>query len=60
MAKVALTDGVNANQLFAWRRAFKRGELVESAGDSTALLPVVMVASPESREKEHCAVRKIP
>ena len=53
VAKVALINGVNANQVFAWRRAFKRGELVESAGNSTTLLPVVMVASPESREKEH-------
>ncbi len=53
VAKVALINGVNANQVFAWRRAFKRGELVESAGDSTALLPVVMVASPESREADH-------
>jgi transposase len=52
VAKVALINGVNANQVFAWRRAFKRGELVESAGDS-ALLPVVMVASPESREGDH-------
>src|SRR3954447_4291737 len=53
VAKVALSNGVNANQVFSWRRAFKRGELVESAGGSTALLPVVMAASPESREEEH-------
>jgi transposase len=51
VAKIALSNGVNANQVFSWRRAFKRGELVESAGDSTALLPVVMAASPESQEE---------
>ena len=53
VAKVALSHGVNANQVFSWRRAFKRGELAESTGGSTALLPVVIAASPESREEEH-------
>ena len=51
VAKIAQANGVNANQVFSWRRAFKRGELVESAG-STALLPVVMAASPESAEEQ--------
>jgi transposase len=54
VAQVALANGVNANQIFAWRRAFKRGGFVESAG-STALLPVVMVAAPESSEQEQGA-----
>lgn len=51
MEKIALANGVNANQVFSWRRAFKRGELVESAG-STALLPLVMAASPEPSGEE--------
>jgi transposase len=46
VAQVALANGVNANQVFTWRRAFKRGELVECGSDSTALLSVVMAASP--------------
>jgi transposase len=50
VAQVALANGVNANQVFTWRRAFKRGELVESAGGS-ALLPVVM-ATPEAAQQE--------
>ena len=45
VAQVALANGVNANQVFAWRRAFKRGGLVESAVDCTALLPVVMACA---------------
>jgi transposase-like protein len=37
VASVALANGVNANQVFKWRRAFQRGELVERASVSTAL-----------------------
>ena len=33
---------MNANQVFVWRRAFERGELVESAALATALLPVTV------------------
>ena len=54
VAQVALANGVNANQVFAWRRAFKRDGLLESAG-STALLPVVMAAGPEPPEEEQGA-----
>jgi transposase len=53
VAQVALANGVNANQVFSWRRAFRRGELVGSGGDSTALLPVVMLLrSRRSRNRE--------
>jgi transposase len=41
VAKVARAHGVNANQVFAWRRAFKSGEL---AAPATALLPVTVSA----------------
>ena len=46
VACVARAHGVNANQVFVWRRAFERGELVESAALATALLPV-MVSVPD-------------
>jgi transposase len=39
VAHVALAEGVNANQVFQWRRAYRSGEL--QAVGSTALLPVV-------------------
>ena len=50
VAEVARAHGVNANQVFKWRRAFDRGELREP---SVALVPVT-VGSPrdESRETE--------
>jgi len=41
VAEVARAHGVNANQVFKWRRAFERGELFEPC----ALLPV-SVATP--------------
>lgn len=38
VAEVARAHGVNANQVFKWRRAFERGQLVERC----ALLPVTL------------------
>ena len=40
VARIAQAEGVNANQVFLWRRAYRSGELLPS--DSTALLPVVI------------------
>jgi transposase len=50
VAEIARAHGVNANQVFKWRRAFERGELNEPCA---ALIPVT-VASPgdENREAE--------
>jgi transposase-like protein len=39
---------VNANQVFKWRRALKRGELNEPSAASTALLPVMLAAAGEA------------
>ena len=48
VALVARAHGVNANQVFKWRRALKRGELSESTAASTSLLPVVVAAPSEA------------
>ena len=50
VALVARAHGVNANQVFKWRRAFDRGELSEPISASAALLPVVLSggAKPET------------
>ena len=47
VAEVARAHGVNANQVFKWRRAFERGELAEPC---SALLPITVasVSEPES------------
>ena len=52
VARVARAHGVNANQVFVWRRAFERGELVESASLSTALLPVTVSVPDEVAVEE--------
>ena len=44
---MARAHGVNANQVFKWRRALKRGELNEPAAASTSLLPVTVSAPCE-------------
>ncbi|HLH35293.1 MAG TPA: transposase [Alloacidobacterium sp.] len=50
VAEVARAHGVNANQVFTWRRAFERGELSEPCA---ALIPVaVSSAEAERRESE--------
>jgi transposase len=43
VALVARAHGVNANQVFKWRRALKRGELNDGAAP-TSLLPVKVSA----------------
>lgn len=47
VAEIARAHGVNANQVFKWRRGLKKGELVEPATASTALLPVRLSAPCE-------------
>ena len=49
VAEVARAHGVNANQVFKWRRAFERGELSEPC---SALIPVTVARSEESGETE--------
>jgi transposase len=45
VAEIARTHGVNANQVFKWRRLFAKGQLSEAT--STALLPVTISADPD-------------
>jgi transposase len=52
VALVARAHGLNANQVFKWRRAFERGELVDSTVACTALLPVTVAASSEAETRE--------
>jgi transposase len=58
VALVARAHGVNANQVFAWRRAFKSGELADRAAPATALLPVTVSAPCEAGVCEPAAERQ--
>jgi transposase len=57
VALVARAHGLNANQVFKWRRAFERGQLVDSdsAAACTALLPVTVSAPSEAGIREPSA-----
>ena len=55
VALVARAHGLNANQVFKWRRAFERGELVDSTAACTALLPVTVAAPAEVEIREPSA-----
>jgi transposase len=45
VARVAQAEGVNANQVFKWRREYRDGRLVEAGESATSLLPVVVSAT---------------
>lgn len=44
VARIAQAEGVNANQVFLWRRAYRKGELLRGS----TLLPVVIEADAGS------------
>jgi transposase len=54
VAEVARKNGVNANQVYAWRRLEAAGQLGEAA-QSGALLAVRLRAEPEEPRKGHHA-----
>src|SRR6266700_2032181 len=49
VAEIARAHGVNANQVFKWRRLFERGHLSDPGARSTALLPVTISADAETK-----------
>jgi transposase len=49
VAEIARAHGVNANQLFKWRRLFERGQLGNGEGRATALLPIAICAEIEHK-----------
>ena len=48
VAEIARAHGVNANQVFKWRRLFERGQLSDGTGRARALLPVAISAAIEA------------
>jgi transposase len=52
VALVARAHGVNANQVFKWRREFERGELSEPV--SASLLPVVLAGGDKPQTSSAC------
>jgi transposase len=48
VAEVGRAHGVNANQLFKWRRQYECGQLGKAGVLSTALLPVTLSADEDA------------
>jgi transposase len=49
VAGIALANGVNANQVFRWKRQYERGELKPRGSKrATALVPVTITAEPDA------------
>ena len=45
VARVARTHGVNANQLFGWRRLYQQGRLERRVEETPGLLPVRVIGA---------------
>ncbi|HKV54533.1 MAG TPA: transposase [Candidatus Binataceae bacterium] len=56
VAKVAQAEGVNAHQVFDWRRAYLSGRLEPKGRKSAALLPVVLSPADASAVTVDAAV----
>ena len=54
VALVARAHGVNANQVFKWRRDFERGELSEPVSASASLLPVMVSGGEKLHSPSGC------
>jgi transposase len=55
VALVARAHGVNANQVFKWRREFERGELSEAVpASASSLLPVVLSGGDKPHSTSGC------
>lgn len=52
VAKVALKYGINANQVFQWRRLYRVGKLGAASSNSMKLLPVIVAEGEETPSQE--------
>jgi transposase len=52
VAQVARLHGVNANQVFAWRRQYQAGDLAAPGNEGPKLLPVIVSDPLEQVRKE--------
>jgi transposase len=62
VALVARVHGVNANQLFGWRRLYQQGRLEAEVGEPPALLPVRVIGATvtEAQRSTAAPARRTP
>jgi transposase len=46
VSRIARAHDINANQVFAWRKAFNEGRLGDTAGTDVKLIPITLATSP--------------
>jgi transposase len=54
VARIAREHGVNANQVFGWRKLYREGLLDSSADASAAMLPVTIMATDSQNSDSSC------
>jgi transposase len=54
VARIAREHGVNANQVFGWRKLYREGLLGAAADAPTAMLPVTIRAPDSPNSDESC------
>lgn len=60
VAGIALANGVNANQVFRWKRQYERGELKpRGLKRATALVPVTIAAEPEAPKLVESSIQTV-
>ena len=59
VAVVARAHGVNANQVFAWRKLYREGRL-EPEGDTNTLLPVKVSEPPRKARRRSSRDTSVP
>jgi transposase len=52
VARIAREHGVNANQVFSWRKLYREGLIGASPDASAAVLPVTTIMAPASQDRD--------
>jgi transposase len=57
VARVARAHGINANQVFTWRRLYRQGLLERASGKAAELLPVHIIEEANQAARSRSASR---
>lgn len=60
VARVARAHGVNANQVFGWRRLYRQGRLERKESDAPDLLPVRVTSATMAERSASASTRRTP
>jgi transposase len=55
VSRIARAHDVNANQVFAWRKAFNEGRLGDTSGTDVKLIPITLAKPPSDVPRDYKA-----